>query len=130
MTYTRLIMVSALFSVALGCAEQKATEPLQIKVDMTLPDRDAAGGPQLFWIDIVRNEGTVQYRVREKLVSEEELSRLVKRVASINARHPIVIDRLEGVGRPELDHLAKVLTEAGALNISRRGEENQAVPMK
>jgi len=130
MRYARRIVVFAMFVLALGCAEQKTPPPPAVKVDMTLPERDATGGPQLFWIDIVGNEGTVMYRVRDRLVSEEDLRPLIKRLVAIDAKHPIVIDRLEGVEKPELDHLATILKEAGAENISRRGKDNQAVPLK
>ena len=130
MTCTRLIMTAAVLALALGCTEQKTTPPIEVKVDMTLPDRGSTGGPQLFWIDIVRNEGTIMYRVRDKLVSETALRSLIKRLAAIDAKHPIVVDRLEGAGQRELNHLVTILGEAGAANISRRGKDNQAVPLK
>jgi hypothetical protein len=127
MRVTTLAVV--LLAFATGCAEQKATPRRAVTVDMTLPDRGATEGPQVLWIDIVQQEGSVQYRVRDTMVSEERLRRQIERLTSYSSKVPIVVDRLEGVGKSELNHLASILKEAGAANISRRGKDNQAIPL-
>lgn len=123
------IPVLVLFVILSGCWGPEVP-PLEVKMDMTLPARDAPDASNFFWVDLVLVGEVVQYRAYDKTRSEEDLQSVARRILAIDPDFPFVVDRVEeGIGQAEVDHLVSILKAAGATRIARRGADNQAVPI-
>ena len=121
-----LILLSAMLLV-IGCAEQP--ERPVIEVDMTFPDRNSDLGSSLVVIDLLKEDGKVEYRLKDHSLTPEELKRIIGRLTSLQESIPVFVDKLEGVGPSEVDALAALLKESGAKHVFRRDKNNQAVSL-